>query len=192
MKTQERVVFLVGKKVVLRPLNKETDLVATIRWVNDPEVTRYLNHTLPITEREECEWFDGIGKSAKSITLAIETKDDHKLIGSMGIHNIWWTSRVGTTGALIGEKEYWGRGYGTDAKMILLNYAFNTLNLQKICSTVIAFNKRSLHYSLHCGYKIEGRRPRHIFRNGRYHDLVELGLFKKDWLPFWKKYRSGD
>ncbi len=192
MEIQKRVIFLVGKKVVLRPINKETDLVAMTRWVNDPEVARYLKRTVPITEREECEWLDGIGKSVKSITLAIETKNDHTLIGSIGIHDIWWTSRVGTTGALIGEREYWGRGYGTDAKMILLNYAFNGLNLQKICSTVIAFNERSLRYSLHCGYKIEGRRPHHIFKNGRYHDLIELGLFKKDWLPFWKKYRSCD
>jgi RimJ/RimL family protein N-acetyltransferase len=192
MDTQERVVFLVGKKVVLRPINTESDRAAMTRWVNDPEITFCLKHVLPITAREECEWLDGIGKSTKNITLAIETKDDHKLIGSMGIHDIWWTSRVGTTGALIGEKEYWGRGYGTDAKMILLNYAFNTLNLQKICSTVIAFNKRSLRYSLHCGYTIEGRRPHHIFRNGRYYDLIDLGLFKKDWLPFWKKYRGCD
>lgn len=108
----------------------------------------------------------------------------------MGLHQINWKDRIATTGALIGEKEYWSKGYGTDAKMILLDHAFNTLNLHKICSAVIAYNKRSLDYSLHCGYKIEGTRREHFFRKGKYWDFIELGLLKKEWLPIWRKYKK--
>ena len=71
-----------------------------------------------------------------------------------------------------------------------LNYAFNTLNLRKICSSVLAFNKRSLKYNLHCGYKIEGRKRKQIFKNGKYWDEIILGLFKKDWLTIWKRYQK--
>jgi RimJ/RimL family protein N-acetyltransferase len=108
----------------------------------------------------------------------------------MGIHRINWIHRYATTGAFIGEKEYWGKGYGTDAKMHLLEYAFHTLNLHKMCSSVYAFNERSVKYSLRCGYKIEGTRKQHVFRNGQYWDLIELGLLYEDWKPIWEQFNQ--
>lgn len=187
MADQGKIVFLSGKLVNLRPFSK-TEVPTLTRWMNDPEVRRFITMVLPQTEQQEEKWFEKLGSDDKNIVLAIETKEG-QLIGSMGVHQIHWQDRVCTTGAVIGEKEYWGKGFGTDAKMILLDYIFNTLNLHKVCSGVIAFNKRSLQYSLHCGYKIEGRRKEHIFRDGRYWTLIELGLFKEDWLRIWRKYQ---
>jgi len=170
-----RPIFLSGRKVNLRPFLK-ADIPTLTRWVNDPEVREFVSATLPQTEKQEEDWFNKLGSDEKNIVLGIETKEGI-LIGSMGIHRIEWRDRVCTTGALIGEKEYWGKGYGTDAKMILLDYIFNTLNLRRVCSAVIAYNKRSLHYSLHCGYKIEGRKREHIFKRGKY------------WTLIWRKYK---
>lgn len=184
----QKPIFLVGKRVVLRPFSK-ADIPTLTRWINDPEVREFLTATIPQTEKQEEEWFNKLGSDDKNIVLGIETKEG-VLIGSMGIHNINWKDRVCVTGALIGEKEYWGKGYGTDAKMILLDYIFNTLNLRKVCSGTIAYNKRSLRYSLHCGYKIEGRRRKLIFKKGRYWDVIELGLFREEWSPIWKKYKE--
>lgn len=182
-----RVVFLRGHKVVLRPLDKDRDLETCQRWINDPDVNQYLLAHRPITPTGEAEWFDQLEKS-DDVHLAIDTHDG-VFIGLMGIHKISWKDRVATTGALIGEAAYWGRGYGTDAKMTLLDYAFNTLNLRKICSSVLAFNERSLQYNLHCGYQIEGRRKAQIFGNGQYWDEILLGLFKEDWQPIWERYQ---
>lgn len=184
----QRAIFLAGKKINLRPFTKE-DIPTLTRWINDPEVREFVSVALPQTEKQEEEWFNKLGQDDKNIVLGIETKEG-VLIGSIGIHQINWRDRFCTTGALIGEKEYWGKGYGTDAKMVLLDYIFNTLNLHKVCSAVIAYNKRSLYYSLHCGYKIEGRRRKHIFKSGRYWTLIELGLFKEEWLPIWKRYKK--
>ncbi len=184
----QKPIFLVGRRVNLRPFSR-ADIPTLTRWINDPEVRQFVLATLPFTEQQEEEWFNKLGKNNENIVLGIETKDG-VLIGSMGIHRIEWRDRICTTGALIGEKEYWGKGYGTDAKMVLLDYIFNTLNLRKVCSGAIAYNKRSLHYSLHCGYKIEGRKRKQIFKKGRYWDLIELGLFKEEWLPIWKKYKK--
>jgi len=74
--------------------------------------------------------------------------------------------------------------------MALLDYIFNTLNLRKVCSSVYAYNKRSLQYSLHCGYKIEGMRREHIYKDGKYWNLIEFGIFKKEWLPIWRLYKK--
>ena len=184
----QKLIFLVGRRVNLRPFSR-ADIPTLTRWINDPEVRQFVLATLPFIEQQEEEWFNKLGKDDKNIVLGIETKEG-VLIGSMGIHRIEWRDRICTTGALIGEKEYWGKGYGTDAKMLLLDYIFNTLNLRKVCSAVIAYNKRSLHYSLRCGYKIEGRRRKHHFKKGRYWDLIELGLFREEWLPIWKRYKK--
>lgn len=188
MTSDKGVVFLRGRVVNLRPFER-TDIPALTRWINDPDVRFFLRNTFPQTEKNEEDWFNRMGSDESNVVLAIETTDG-VLIGSMGLHRIDWTNRTATTGALIGEKEYWGKGFGTDAKMTLLEYAFNTLNLRKICSEAYAFNKRSVCYSMHCGYKVEGKKRQHIFRGGRYWDVIQLGLFKGEWLPIWRKYKS--
>jgi len=106
----------------------------------------------------------------------------------MGLHQIDFIHGTAVTGAIIGEKEYQGKGYGTDAKMTLLNYAFNTLNLRKVCSDVISFNKRSLAYSKKCGYKIEGRQKQQFYRSGKYYDRVFLAIFRKNWPKIWAEW----
>jgi diamine N-acetyltransferase len=187
MQTKQQVVFLQGQKVILRPIERD-DIKQLVVWINDPEVNQYVTISFPMTEMAEEKWYESLDNK-KDIVLGIEV--DGELIGTMGIHGINWIHRTATTGAIIGNKNYWGKGYGTDAKMILLNYAFNTLNLRKILSSVYEFNKRSLNYSLHCGYKIEGKRKKNLFRNGKYWDEILLGVFKSDWLPYWRKYQKG-
>lgn len=190
MSQQNKVVFLKGKKVILRPLSK-ADVPTLLRWINDPEVNQYLSAYLPVMEQREEKWLESLAKEDNNthIIFGIETHEGF-FIGTMGIHHVDWHNRIAITGALIGEKEYWGQGYGTDAKMVLLEYAFNTLNLRKIYSSVIAYNERSLRYSLHCGYRIEGRRRKHWFRRGRYWDDIILGVFKREWLPVWRRYQK--
>jgi RimJ/RimL family protein N-acetyltransferase len=180
------VVFLSGKKTNLRPVSRE-DVPKMLRWINDPEVRRYLASIYPVTQKFEEDWVDGLGKDKNNVTLIIETKDG-EAIGLMGLHKIHWVDRSATTGALIGEKSYWGKGYGVDAKMALLDYAFNTLNLHRVSSDVFEFNERSLKYSLRCGYKIEGRRREALFREGRLWDKIELGVLHEEWIPIWEKY----
>ncbi|MBI5005348.1 MAG: GNAT family N-acetyltransferase [Candidatus Lloydbacteria bacterium] len=190
---EKKIVFLKGEKVILRPLHKATDFKSCLHWINDSEVTQYLAAYMPISEQKEEEWFDRVSKSDDDIVFAIEIPDDlngNILIGLIGLHHINWKDRTAITGAVIGEKEYWNQGYGTDAKMLLLEYAFNTLNLRKICSSVVEFNKRSLQYNLHCGYKLEGTKCKQIFKKGRHWNEFILGIFKSDWLPTWKKYHK--
>lgn len=187
--TQPSTVFLQAKTCYLRPI-EETDIPTLTRWINDPEVTQFLETCMPLTQVAEKKWLDSLVGSKTDIALLIVTNAG-KPIGVMGIHHINWIDRLATTGAFIGEKEYWGKGYGTDAKMILLNYAFNTLNLRKICSRVYTFNGRSIAYSKHCGYVDDGIQKKHVFRNGEYHDVVQLALFKESWLPHWITYQKG-
>ena len=189
-KKNDAVVFLKGNRVYLRPPTKD-DIPLFLRWMNDEEVTQYLGSYLPLVEADEIEFLERLHKNKnENIVFVIVDAKNHKAIGTMGVHGINWKDRRGITGAVIGEKAYWGKGYGSEAKMLLLNYLFNELNLYKVCSLVIAFNKRSQAYSEKCGYKVEGVLKRHLFKNGRYCDEIHMAVFKKDWLPLWKKFQE--
>lgn len=185
---KKSAIFLEGKIVNLRPLVK-TDANTLAVWIDNPEIRFFVSNVLPRTPHFEESWIEGLEKDQENIVFGIETKEG-QFIGVMGVHRIDWVHRTCTTGAIIGEKDFWGKGFGTDAKMYLLKYIFDDLNLYKVCSTVIFYNKRSLNYSLHCGYKVEGTRRKHIFKDGKYHDLIELGLFRNEWFPIWKKYQK--
>lgn len=188
--SRQDVVFLRGAKTVLRPIDKKRDAELMQRWINDPETRQFLSGTFPITLEGERSWVDSLEKSPdRGIHLIIETHDGTP-IGTMGFHYINWVNRVAGTGALIGEKEYWGRGYGTDAKMALLFYAFQTLNLRKICSDVLASNPRSLAYLKKTGHKEVGRRIRDVYRYGHYVDLILVEVFKPDFMKVWRVYKK--
>lgn len=189
--TTGRVIFLRGKKVNLRPLRKSTDLEQCIIWINDPDVRRYLLIYFPTSAAEEERWFDSHVDNDNQKIFGIETKDG-RLIGVMSLNGINFKDGVATTGAYIGSKADRGKGYGVDAKMTLLNYAFNELNLRKICSEVLGFNKRSLKYNEKCGYRQEGVRRRQIFKEGKYHDEILIAVFKEKWLPLWRKWEKSE
>jgi len=183
---KKHVVFLKGKKTILRPVHKETDLDSFVCWFNDPDILRFVRRSFPMHFQEESEWFDTQYKKTNAVNLAIETADKNVLIGVMGLHDINWIDRTAVTGACIGEKEYWGKGYGSDAKGALLRYAFLTLNLRKIYSYAAAFNERSIRYSLKCGYEKEGVLKDDVFREGAYHDVVILSITADKFLALLK------
>lgn len=168
-----RVEFLRGTSTILRPYNETTDLEPFTRWMNDPDMRDFLASTVfPITgawEREQMNKL-ALDRSGNSVFLVIEKKDEEGPIGTMGLHRINWIDRTTSTGSFIGDEENRSKGYGTDAKMQLLNYAFTTLGLRVIRSGVIANNERSARALLKQGYTEVGRIPEWFFRNGAYHD----------------------
>lgn len=189
MSEEKRVVFIEGFKVNLRPLNVETDLDFAVKWINDYEVVRNTLSYLPFSHAKERAWLEGLYKSDTDIPLAIETKEG-TFIGIMGIHGIKWRDRIATTGAMIGDKESQRKGYGTDAKMHLLWYAFEVLNLRKICSEALAFNRASIKYNEKCGYVVEGCRKQQRFRDGKYVDVILTACFKDTWQAKWEEYKN--
>lgn len=182
-------VFLRGDRVDLRVLDKATGLEACWRWINDPRVRKFLTPFFPVSREEEEEFFTK--PQPDSATLAIVARDQKdRFIGTIGFSKIHRFHRTAITGTMIGEVDCWGKGYGTEAKMLLLRYGFDTLNLRKVNSEAIAFNQRSINYSLACGYRIEGRLKQEVFRDGRYWDLVRLAVFRPQFERAWAAYQK--
>lgn len=185
----KKPVGFTGKLVRLRLLRKETDFERCLEWVNKPDVTQFLSVNPPVTREQEEKWFDGLPERKNDMVFAIETlAGEH--IGNIGLHNIDHINCSASTGTFIGEQEFWGHGYGTDAKMLLLYYAFNVLNLHRVWSEVFDFNGRSAAYNAKCGYKEEGRMRQHIWKNGAYHDAIVMGVLREEWRPLWDTYNQ--
>jgi RimJ/RimL family protein N-acetyltransferase len=175
---------LKGNKVLLRPVQK-SDIAFFLKWYNDPEVLEYLSLYLPMTETMEEKWLEEAastqgGTRVHFVIEVIEGKIPSP-IGSIGLNKIDHRSQAAELGIAIGEKEYWSKGYGTEAARLLINYGFNQLNLNRIGSSVFAPNRRSLEMHRKLGFVKEGRQKQAFFKNGRFLDQVLFGLLKREW-----------
>jgi len=182
--------FLAGKKVCLRAV-MDGDIPDLTRWINSPDVFPYFQMYKPVREQEMRAVIDGICKAEnrQAFTICLHSGE---LIGAMWLNEINWICRTATTAAFVGEPENRGKGYGVDAKMLLCYHCFCTLNLKKLCSSLLESNAPSYYYNEKCGYKVEGRRREHYYRAGRYRDVIETGLLRSEWLPLWEEYRADD
>ncbi len=184
-----RVFWLKGKKTMLCPLEID-DAPVIYRGINNPDAYNFLLSTNPKGLESEEEWIrDKQKPSMSDITVGICTLDG-VLIGTMVLHNIDHLNGTALTGAVIFDEQYRNQGFGTDAKMILLNYAFNMLGLHLVESRVIGFNERSSTYSQKCGYVVEARLRSRFYRFGTRHDEIILSVTRDEWLPNWEAYKK--
>jgi RimJ/RimL family protein N-acetyltransferase len=177
--------MLKGKLVILRPV-KRTDIDHFLKWFNDPEVIQYLGMYLPMTEMSEEKFIEDLGgtRAQTNAMFIIEAIDgpDSKPIGSTSLNSINAKDHNATFGIAIGEKEYWSKGYGTDAAKLIIRYGFEQLNLYRINSGALGFNERSIKMHRKIGFVEEGRQRQAIFKNGAFHDHVLFGVLRSEWL----------
>lgn len=166
-----------GEKVRLVPLDKARHLDNAVAWINDPAVTAWtLMGDSPLTRLAEEEWFDrAMRETEKELSFAVETlAGEH--IGFAGLHRVDWKNGVATSGTLIGRRDLWGQGYGSDTARVRTRYAFEVLGLRLLLSEVMADNAGSLGMLRNAGYKEVGRIPHRLWKRGAYRDVVILAL----------------
>ncbi|TCS81049.1 GNAT family N-acetyltransferase [Tepidibacillus fermentans] len=171
-----------GEKVRLREYRKE-DIEQAQIYINDPEVKRLLHPGIPYlyTFEDEQKWFESNTATKDIYNFAIETIPDHKYIGGCGINKLDWKNSVAVVGIFIGDKEYWGKGYGTDAMKVLIRFIFEQMNIHKVRLHVFAFNKRAIKSYEKCGFKTEGILRKEVYRDGEYHDEIVMGILKEEY-----------
>lgn len=182
MTTTHKDIFIRCDGFYLRGL-KEDDLSGRwYQWFNDPDINRFQNKGyFPNTPQAQKDYFEEIQENNQNIVLAIidDTSDLH--VGNVGLHSINWIHRSALLGIVIGEKEFMGRGWGKQAWAAVSGYAFEILNLHKVCATVFEGNDRSMKCALAAGYQVEGRQKEQVYKNGRYCDLIWLGITRDQW-----------
>src|SRR3989338_4039970 len=188
------VYFRRGKTVGLTILDDDEMTVAFLTtYMNCENVTRYLMRRLPIGKNEEREWLQKTYKNPNmNIVFGITVIEDNELVGTIGLHHIEWIHRTASTGAWIATDKHRGKGIGCEAKLLLLDYAFNDLGLRKICSSVLATNERSRRYNEKCGYHVEATLKRQLFVYGEFVDELLMAVFKENFISLWNSYRSSN
>ena len=168
---------LTGQLVRLRPLEME-DLDRCLTWINDFEVKQYVNSRYPISRESEVEWLKGATKRVghDGVSLAMETLAEGRHIGNLGLHDVRPEARNACLGILIGDKDFWSRGYGTDAILTLLRFAFDEMNFHRIWLLVNEGNARAIACYRKCGFIEEGRLRQDRYAAGSYRDSLVMGI----------------
>ena len=173
--------MLYGERVRLRAIER-TDLPTFVRWFNDPDVRQYLLMSEPMSMAMEERWFENRLNRTDDYLFGIEAHvgDQWVHIGNNGLHRVDWKSRVAIFGIVLGEKAYWGQGYGTDATRTILQFAFGELNLHRVELDVYDFNPRGIRCYEKAGFRHEGVRRQAIFCNGQYHDVLTMSVLQHE------------
>jgi RimJ/RimL family protein N-acetyltransferase len=171
--------MLHGEKVTLRAMEGEDQ---AILWTydNDLGIALLWGQPAPISMAATKARFDkSLEETEPHYWFAIET--DSKVIGVCDLMDFDQTARTCTLGIAIGERAFWGRGYGRDAVSTLVDYGFRHLNLHRIWLGVLASNERAIRSYRACGFREEVRRRRHIWVDGDLQDEVMMGLLRVEW-----------
>lgn len=171
--------MIAGEHVILRAFERD-DAERCYRWMNDPNIVRTLKSRYPIAFQNEMEWLDrAMQANWNERHFAIERKDDRTHIGNASIHDIDWVSRTAAFGLFVGEPSAWNRGFGSDAIRTLVRFAFEEMNLRKLRINVFEYNDRAKHVLETQGFVQEGRLRREFYREGTWHDLLILSIFRE-------------
>ena len=174
-----RNAFLIGTKVYLRPL-EEADAAESHVWLNDPEVRRTLAARAgPYTEAISREWIRAVDfRTTMGFAIVVRENDLH--VGNCDLREINPIDRNASLGIVIGRKDTWGNGFGTEAVGLLCRYAFEGLDLHRVSISCYANNARGLRLYARLGFVVEGRRREQVFVDGRFVDEFVLGLLRDE------------
>jgi RimJ/RimL family protein N-acetyltransferase len=155
----KRTLNIVGKLVALGPFVRD-DLALYSRWINDFEVMRYyLDTPRPQTLEERAAWYERINASdLYNIDFLIYELATMRPIGRVGLEDISYQHRRASFGIMIGEKDCWGKGYGTEATRLTLDYGFRLLGLHNIMLSVFSANTAAIRAYTRAGFRVIGAR----------------------------------
>jgi RimJ/RimL family protein N-acetyltransferase len=182
------VPILRGEHVYLRPAER-IDVPNFVRWLNDAETTSYLSMRAPMSVAMEEKWFEGMvekqGKDHYHYVICLIKNDQP--IGTLSLFAVDHINGNAGIGILIGEKELWGKGYGTDAMNALVDFGFGMLRLERLWLEVYVFNKRARRSYDKSGFVLEGVERRAVFKQGRYLDVELMSILRDEWAALPRK-----
>jgi RimJ/RimL family protein N-acetyltransferase len=172
--------YLIGSQIYLRAVEM-SDGPTIVPWINSPAVSRTILHRRPLNLRAEEEFLERISKSENDLVLGIALKADDQLIGATAFHQIDLRNRHACFGLTIGIPEAWGKGYGTEATRLMVDHAFETMNLNRVWLQVFEYNVRAFRIYEKIGFKKEGVLRQENYREGRYWDTFVMAILRQEW-----------
>jgi RimJ/RimL family protein N-acetyltransferase len=175
-----RASFLIGRKVYLRPFEKE-DLPQLYVWFNDPEIRGLTGEVYPTSQKSMEGYLERIQSDRDRVWFGIALRENDQLIGETGLLRMFPAWRTTDLSIMIFDKTAWRKGYGTDAIELLLDYTFGYLNFHRVSIGVVGTNIRALRFYEQIGFKQEGIQRDGYFYNHTYQDFVMMSLLEDEY-----------
>lgn len=176
--------MIIGKGIRLRAVERE-DIPRFVRWLNDPEVIRYITINSPFSQAMEEKWFDHqlAIPTTEGQTLAVEVSvgDNWVHIGNTGLHKVEPVNNTAEFGLLLGEKDYWHKGYGRYTTELMLKHGFEDMNLNRIYLNVFSENVFAIKAYEAAGFVTEGVQRQAMYKNGKYNDIILMSVLHSEW-----------
>ena len=179
--------LLRSERVRLSAVDPDTDSETMAAWSRDPELlrnfdTRPARHWTPQGMKKTTLELQGDDGPVNEIPFTIRRLEDGRLIGMASLDVESWRNRDAWVAIAIGERDNWGKGYGTDAMRLLLRYAFMEMNLERVSLVVFGYNERAQRSYLKVGFQVEGRQRERFRRDSQRHDLIFMSMLRGEWL----------
>lgn len=172
--------MLTGKRVLLRPM-RDADIATQHAFDQDLELYGLDSAAPQVSPLERAQSFYASRTRFDETIAPFAIEADERYIGHCALRDIH--SRHGNfeLGITIGDRAYWGRGYGREVIALLLQYGFHYLGARRIGLTTNAKNERAIRCYLACGFVEEGRPRQVVWIAGAYTDLVEMSILRDEW-----------
>lgn len=165
--------MITGKRIYLKNISKsDTDLI--IRWRNQTFVRKNFIYQGPFTKEIHENWLETQVDTGRVKQFIIYVKSLDWPIGSVYIRDIDYVNQKAEYGIFIGEEEFLGKGYGAEAGILMVEYAFKELHLHKIMLKVFSYNTRARKNYQKAGFIEEGILKDEVYRNGNYYDIIYM------------------
>ena len=174
--------MIAGSKIYLRPVRIDDVYGNWWKWFNDLEVTKYMNKgNEKNTPEKQRQFFEKVNGSKNYSVFAICEKFSGVHLGTVGLHDIDHEKKIAQFGIIIGEKEFWGRGIGKEAWVMMIEYGFINLKLEHISTKIFNKNVASIKIAKSLGF-LSNERNEKIIKNGIPLQRINLMLQKELWL----------
>ncbi|WP_418878450.1 GNAT family N-acetyltransferase [Xylanibacter rarus] len=170
------------ERIYLRALEID-DYKISIKWRKDDQIWNMLGGPKYfVSEAYEKKWVEDTIFNSKDVKLAICLIENDKYIGNVYMTDIDEINRSCNSHVLIGDKNYWGKGYAREALLKAIKYMFEERNIHRIQANVLESNELSLKMHKKCGYKVDGLLRDAVYKSGRYQNQYVLSLLKEEFL----------
>lgn len=171
---------LTGDRIYLRPFGRK-DSAYLQKWSNDAEIRRLTGEVAPMSPAETEEFYEKLRVDKDRLWFVIVLKKNDRVIGEAGLLRMFRPWRNTDMTVVIGEKDAWGKGYGTEAGNLLLDYVFNRLGFHRVSIGVVGFNRRALRFWRNLGFKKEGVERDDYYCDGKFSDFIMMSILEDEY-----------
>jgi RimJ/RimL family protein N-acetyltransferase len=172
--------ILEGHRVRLCLTEKE-HLIKKVEFINDPEVQQTMNYDYPTSLAKTEAWFAKILLDSNRVEFTIMENDQNRIIGFCGFIDIDKATKKAELHIFIGDKQFWGKGYGRDAYKLLTNYGFQELGLNRIYGYQLDYNEKAQKAVKTIGWTVEGCLREDVFSHGSLKNRFVVAILKNEW-----------